>query len=65
MTKYGVCMDIHGDAYIQVEAEDKESAIRLAVELIDLEHIQDWGVDYRTADVEEISQTKGPQSNGN
>lgn len=42
MKTYGVTVPITGHAFIEVEAESEDDAIREALESISLEHIESW-----------------------
>lgn len=55
MPTYGVKLKMIGTIYIEVEADDEDSALDKAVADAMFEHVEDWDVTKKDADVEELS----------
>lgn len=56
MKKWRVSMSIKGTAVIEVKAENEDEAITQAVREIDNSDIEDWDVETKGADVQEITE---------
>lgn len=42
MKTYTVTMPITGKAIVEIEADSEEDAIRMALETVELQHIEEW-----------------------